>query len=215
MPARLTREAGTADGLIGDGMGLGCLGLQVHRLQGLQSVGLPGAPQKHWRNKLTSRTWGKAMFPWTPPSLLPSPVPDPHPLAGESKASSLPTPSAGREAPAVAAQGWGIPVLPSHPPSFSPFWPRVSFRVWVDPVYCLYLSPPPWPRGPQRGAWTHLSLRGPLSGWGDICKGSRAVEGISQDYDGLEGEGLSHRTHQCPPSAHATSAPVLFIHRDS
>ena len=99
----------------------------------------------------------------------------------------------------MAAQGWGIPVLPSHPPTFSPFWPRVSFRVWVDPVYCLYLSPPPWPRGPQRGAWTHLSLRGPLSGWGDICKGSRAVEGISQDYDGLEGEGLSHRTHQCPP----------------
>ena len=29
------REAGTAVALTGDGMGLGCLGLQAHRLQGL------------------------------------------------------------------------------------------------------------------------------------------------------------------------------------
>ena len=119
VPARLTREAGTADGLIGDGMGLGCLGLQVHRLQGLQSVGLPGAPQKHWRNKLTSRTWGKAMFPWTPPSLLPSPVPDPHPLAGESKASSLPPPPVQGERPQqwLPRGGASLSRLHTHPVS--------------------------------------------------------------------------------------------------
>ena len=69
--------------------------------------------------------------------------------------------------------------------------------------------------GPQRGTWTHLSLGGPLSGWGDICKDSRAVEGGSLDYDGLEGKGLSHMTHQRPPSAHSTSVPVLCIRSDS
>ena len=35
VPAHLGREAGTAVALTGDGMGLGCLGLQAHRLQGL------------------------------------------------------------------------------------------------------------------------------------------------------------------------------------
>ena len=55
--------------------------------------------------------------------------------------------------------GWGIPVSSYHPPSFCRFWLPVSFRVWVDPVCCLCLSPALWPRGPQRGAWTYLSLR--------------------------------------------------------
>ena len=84
------------------------------------------------------------------------------------------------------------------------------FRVWVDLVYCLCLSPALWPRGPQRGAWTHLSPRASLSGWGDICTNSHAVEGGSLDYDGLEGEEPRHKTHQCAPSAHTTSILVLF-----
>ena len=99
---------------------------------GWHGAGLPGAPgtqnagtpQKHRRNLRRSRTGGRAMFPWTLPSLLPSPVPEPHPLAGESAQLSnqgqqpLPTPSAGREDRAVAAQGWGIPVhLHTYPVS--------------------------------------------------------------------------------------------------
>ena len=42
--AHLGREAGTAVGLTGDGMGLGCLGLQAHRLQELQTGDLHQAP---------------------------------------------------------------------------------------------------------------------------------------------------------------------------
>lgn len=99
---------------------------------GWHGAGLPGAPgtqnagtpQKHRRNLIRSRTGGRAMFPWTLPSLLPSPVPEPHPWL-ESPLSSqiqgqqpLPTPSAGREDRAVAAQGWGIPVhLHTYPVS--------------------------------------------------------------------------------------------------
>ena len=66
------REAGTAVALTGDGMGLGCLGLQAHRLQGLQAVGMPWALQKHGRNWLDSMAEGRAMCPWILPSLLPS-----------------------------------------------------------------------------------------------------------------------------------------------
>ena len=72
MPARLGREVGTAVGPTGDGMGQGHLGVRAHRLQGLQAVGMPRAPQKHRRNWLDSMAEGRAMCPWTLPSLLPS-----------------------------------------------------------------------------------------------------------------------------------------------
>ena len=96
-------------------------------------------------------------------------------LAGESswpfksKASSLPQPLVEGERLQqwlTLPCGWGIPVPPSHPPSFCRFWLPVSFRMCEDMVYCLCLSPALQPRGPQQGAWTHLSLRGPLSGCG-------------------------------------------------
>ena len=35
-------------------------------MQGLQAVGMPQAPQKHWMNQLDSRAEGRAMLPWTP-----------------------------------------------------------------------------------------------------------------------------------------------------
>lgn len=72
MPACLGREAGTAVGPTGDGMGRGRLGVQAHRLQGLQAVGMPWALQKHGRNWLDSMAEGRAMCPWILPSLLPS-----------------------------------------------------------------------------------------------------------------------------------------------
>ena len=110
--------------LTGDGMGLGCLGLQAHRLQGLQSVGLPGAPQKHWRNRLDSGLGEGQCSPGHCPVSCPLPSLSPTPWL-ESPLSSqiqgqqpLPTPSAGREDRAVAAQGWGIPVhLHTYPVS--------------------------------------------------------------------------------------------------
>ena len=74
---------------------------------GWHGAGLPGAPgtqnagtpQKHRRNLIRSRTGGRAMFPWTLPRLLPSPVPEPHPpgwrvhSALKSKTSSLSPPT--------------------------------------------------------------------------------------------------------------------------
>ena len=125
VPALLGREAGTAVGHTGDGMGLGCLGLQAHRLQGLQSVGLPGAPQKQRRKRIHSRTGGRAMFPGTPPSLLPSPVPDPHPLgwrvlsALTSKASSIPPPPVQGERPRewLPRGGASLSCIPTRPVS--------------------------------------------------------------------------------------------------
>lgn len=65
VPAHLGREAGTTVGPTAEGMGHGCLG-SGHRLQGLQAVGVPWAPQKHWMNQLDSRAEGRAMLPWTP-----------------------------------------------------------------------------------------------------------------------------------------------------
>jgi hypothetical protein len=115
---------------------------------GWHGAGLPGAPgtqnagtpQKHRRNLIRSRTGGRAMFPWTLPSLLPSPVPEPHPLAGESAQLSNPRPAAfahpqcRERGPGSGCPGVGHPCPPSHLPSFSPIWLQVSFRVWVDPV---------------------------------------------------------------------------------
>ena len=63
VPAHLGREARTAVGPAGSGMWQGLLGFWAHRLQGLQVVGMPRAPQKHWRNWLDSRAEGRAMCP--------------------------------------------------------------------------------------------------------------------------------------------------------
>lgn len=116
------------------------------------------------------------MFPGHSLSLLPSPVPDPHPLAGEfshlsnPKPTAFPTPLKGERHQLwlTLPCGWGIPVPPSHP-QFLCIVVQVSFfRVWVDPVYCLCLSPAPrleedWqsldtslPQGPTVTLWGHL-----------------------------------------------------------
>ena len=60
---RLGREARTAVGLTGGGMGPGLLGLRAHRMQGLQAGGLPQACQQHQWDQLHTRAVGKAM-PW-------------------------------------------------------------------------------------------------------------------------------------------------------
>ena len=65
--ACLGRKAGAAVELTGDGMGQGHLGLQAHRLQGLQAGNLEQAPQKHRLDQLHSRAAGKAMSPITLP----------------------------------------------------------------------------------------------------------------------------------------------------
>ena len=96
-----------------------------HTDQGLQSVGLPGAPQEHRRKRIHSRTGGRAMFPRTPPSLLPSPVPDPHPLGWRvlsaliSKASSIPPPPVQGERPRewLPRGGAFLSCLPTRPVS--------------------------------------------------------------------------------------------------
>ena len=66
VPAHLGREAGTTVGPTAEGMGQGRLGVQAHRLQGLQAVGVPWAPQKHWMSQLDSRAERRAVLPWTP-----------------------------------------------------------------------------------------------------------------------------------------------------
>ena len=50
---RLRREARTTVGLSGDGMGLGLLGLQAHRLHGIQARGLPRPARSTGANSLT------------------------------------------------------------------------------------------------------------------------------------------------------------------
>ena len=52
---------------LGTAMGQGHLGLQAHRLQGLQAGNLQQAPQKHRLDQLHSRAAGKAMSPITLP----------------------------------------------------------------------------------------------------------------------------------------------------
>ena len=61
VPACLGRDVGTAVGPTEDGMRLGRLGVQAHRLQGFQAVGMPWDLQKHRRNWLDSRAEGRAM----------------------------------------------------------------------------------------------------------------------------------------------------------
>ena len=132
VPACLGREAGTAVGLTGDGMGLGCLGLQAHRLQG---------PCRSTRGTRYTQGLGEEQCsPGHCPVSCPLPSPSPTPWLESPLSPQIqgqqpsPIPSAGREGPAVVAQGWGIPVPPSYLPSFSLIWLQVSFRVWVDPV---------------------------------------------------------------------------------
>ena len=124
VPAHLGREAGTAVALTGDGMGLGCLGLQAHRLQGLQSVGLPGAPQKHWRNRLDSGLGegqcspGHCPVTCSQPSLIPTPWLE-SPLSSQIQGQQLShKPSEVGEAPAVADSfPWVGHPCPTFPPS--------------------------------------------------------------------------------------------------
>ena len=65
--AHLGMEVGTAVELTGDGIGKGHLGLQAHRLQGLQAGNLQQVPQRHRLDQLHSRVAGKAMSPITLP----------------------------------------------------------------------------------------------------------------------------------------------------
>ena len=62
VPARLGREAGTAVGHTGDGMGLGCLGTPVCGL----ARGPPGAPEE----VDTLKNWGKGNGPRDPAQSL-------------------------------------------------------------------------------------------------------------------------------------------------
>lgn len=66
VPVHLEREAGPTVGPTGEGMVQGRLVVWAQRLQELQAVGMPWAPQKHQRNQLDSRAGGRAMLPWTP-----------------------------------------------------------------------------------------------------------------------------------------------------
>ena len=66
VPVHLEREAGPTVGPTGEGMVQGRLVVWAQRLQELQAVGMPWAPQKHQRNQLDSRAEGRAMLPWTP-----------------------------------------------------------------------------------------------------------------------------------------------------
>ena len=110
--------------LTGDGMGLGCLGLQAHRLQGLQSVGLPGAPQKHWRNRLDSGLGegqcspGHCPVTCSLPSLIPTPWLE-SPLSSQIQGRQRShNPTEGGEAPAVADPSlWVGHPCPAFPPS--------------------------------------------------------------------------------------------------
>ena len=71
VPVHLEREAGTTVGPTGEGMVQGRLVVWAQRLQELQAVGIPWAPQKHQRNQLDSRAEGRAMLPWTPTVVCP------------------------------------------------------------------------------------------------------------------------------------------------
>ena len=109
---------------------------------------------------------------------------DPHPLAGESsppctsRPGSLPSRVEAerprqRLAPSLGS-GASLARLPSLPVSLGSGSESVFDRLG-RPGLRLSLSPACLPWGTQRGAWTHPSLRGSLSGCGDNCANRHTI----------------------------------------